>query len=115
MDPRLAAHYHKLQALSPAQRRAWSYIVEYVKATGRQCFTYNDLARWWPTAGTRINIQTLDRRLREFVLMKLLVRETFRSRTGRERVRFCLPEDLASFYLERAQHGPAGPQASQGP
>ncbi len=85
----------RLEGLTRSQVKAWSYIVEYVRFTGRRCFTYNELARFWPQAYTRINIQTLDRRIRELVGEGLLERKEWH---GRRRAVFCLPEDLFLFY-----------------
>ncbi|BAA79868.2 hypothetical protein ASQ66_gp51 [Aeropyrum pernix spindle-shaped virus 1] len=101
VDYRLQPYLPILNALTPAQAKAWDYLVEYVRATGRICFSYNTLARYWPAAQTKINIQTLDRRLREFAQLRLLERREIK-KDGRRRARtiFCLPEDLASFYLD---------------
>ncbi len=87
----------RLEGLTRSQVKAWSYIVEYVKVHHRRCFTYNDLIRFWPSASTRINVQTLDRRIRELVGEGLLERFD-KEWHGRRRAVFCLPEDLFLFY-----------------
>lgn len=84
------AYRDPLHHLTPAQRRAWSYILEYLRSYGKRCFTYNDLARFWPNAATKINIQTLDRRVRELVSLGILDRKEEEDGKGRTRVRFCL-------------------------
>jgi len=61
-----------LAGLTRAQGKAWTIIASYVKETGRQCFTYNDLVRYWKDAPVPINALTLDRRLRELARMGLL-------------------------------------------
>lgn len=90
--------YRGLEGLTRAQQKAWSYILEYARATGRQCFSYNELARFWPQASTRINIQTLDRRVRELVAVGILERFEEADR-GRPRARFCIRRDLYQRFV----------------
>ena len=71
-DPRLKPYYFILESLMPAQSKTWSLIKEYVQAHGRACFSYNDLARYWRDSRTRLNIETLSRRLRELSALGLL-------------------------------------------
>ncbi len=91
LSPRQLA---ELESLTPAQRRAWSLILEYARATGRRCFTYNSLARFWPQAGTPVNINTLERRLRELREKGILERVEKRDERGRQRVILCIRRDL---------------------
>ena len=90
----------ELLGLTRAQQRAWSYILEYARGTGRRCFTYNDLSRFWPHASTRINAQTLDRRVRELVELRILERLKYQGQRGRTRARFCLRRDLFERFVE---------------
>ncbi len=92
--------FRELDGLTRAQRKAWSYILEYARSTGRRCFTYNELARFWPSAGTRINIQTLDRRIRELVQLGILERIEEESERGRARARFCVKPELYQRFVE---------------
>lgn len=89
----------RLSELTPAQRRAWDYILEYARETGRRCFSYNDLARYWSRARTPINIQTLDRRIRELVDLGVLERREARDRRGRTRVFFCMHMSLYTRFV----------------
>ena len=89
----------RLPKLTPAQRRAWDYILEYAEASGRRCFSYNDLARFWPRASTRINIRTLDRRIRELAELGILERLDYRDKRGRSRARFCIRPDLFERFV----------------
>ena len=89
----------ELDGLSKAQQKAWDYILEYAKATGRRCFTYNDLARFWPGASVRININTLERRIRELVKLGILERREGQDRWGRPRAYFCIRPDLFERFV----------------
>jgi len=89
----------RLASLTRSQARAWGFIAEYVRATGRPCFTYNQLQRYWPRARTRINVNTLERRLRELAELGILHRSIYIDGRGRRRVRFCLPPALKQELL----------------
>ena len=104
-DPVLRKYYYILESLTPAQSKTWSLIKEYVQAHGRACFTYNSLLRFWREAETRINIETLSRRLRELSALGLLERREYRDQRGRRRARFCLPDDLYDYLISLAGRG----------
>ena len=93
----------ELESLSRAQRRAWNYILEYSRSTGKRCFTYNSLQRYWPQASTRININTLERRLRELRELGILERRTYTDKRGRERAYYCIRMDLYTSLLGVAE------------
>lgn len=79
-----------LEELTRSQLKAWNYILEYARATGKRCFTYNSLQRYWPRASTHININTLERRIRELVELGVLSKNHYIDRRGRRRVFFCI-------------------------
>ena len=89
----------ELEGLSKAQKRALDLILEYSRATGRRCFTYNSLNRYWSQARTRINANTLERRVRELVKLEILERHEGQDRMGRPRVFFCLRRDIFERFV----------------
>ena len=84
-----------LRGLTRAQRKAWDLVLEYARATGRRCFTYNSINRYWSQSRVRINANTLERRLRELAQLGLLERAT--GRDGRRL--FCLARELYERFV----------------
>ncbi len=103
-DPVLRKYYYIMESLTPAQALAWALIKEYVQAHGRSCFTYNSLLRFWRESSTRINANTLERRVRELAALGLLERRELR-RGRRRKTILCLPDDLYEYILSLAGGG----------
>ena len=83
-----------LSRLAPNEAKAWSLIAEYVSVTGRRCFTYDDIIRFWPGSRVRLHALTLDRALRRLADRGVLVREG----EGRS-VRLCVPQRIAQYMV----------------
>ncbi len=83
--------YRVMASLTGAQRRAWALVSRYARVTGRRCFTYEGIMRFWrDNQDIPIRATTLDRRIRELAERGLLERST--GRRG-QRV-FCIRRDL---------------------
>lgn len=83
----------RVKNLTKAQQKALDYILVYARHTGRNCFTYNDLARHFKFLNVPINIETLTRRVRELVEKGILQRAETKYK-GKKRVMFCLNNEI---------------------
>ena len=92
--------HRELEGLTRAQRKALSLVLEYLRETGRRCFTYNSLARHWSRSSVRMNANTLERRIRELVEEGILERLVYTDERGRRRTSFCLKRDLYHRFVE---------------
>ena len=77
--------------LTRSQAKALELVRHMLRETGRRCFTYNTLMRYWREhPDIPINANTLDRRIRELVELGVLRRVELERRRGRPRYAYCL-------------------------
>ena len=80
--------------LTKMQARALEIVRRMLAETGKRCFTYNTLMRYWREhPDIPINANTLERRIRELVELGILRRVEIGRRRGKPRYAYCLEED----------------------
>ncbi len=77
--------------LTRMQARALEIVRRMLSETGKKCFTYNTLMRYWREhPDIPINANTLERRIRELVELGILRRVEVGRRRGKPRYAYCL-------------------------